>query len=217
MKNNIKNDIHNSSSSENSDLNSQAPKKKSSLIPGKISLFPGRASIFPSVSSKNPPKHSIFPDKNTDIFKGSPSVPPQGAAALEPVEVRAPKEMRFLMVALLISIIIFSVFYWENFGVINQKLVIFFNLFIVIGTIDYFQKIYLFNGDSIERRILFKWFRYKLPDSFSVKRELSGGIVLIDDATNKVILAIGRDLVNNSMTNALKELYQYSESSFEIG
>ena len=188
---------------------SQPPpvKKKNSLFPARSSIFPARSSIFPARPSR-------FPERTSDMFRGSPSVPPEG---FKEIVVSAPREMRFLMVGLLISIMIFSVFYWDSFGVVNQKLVLFFNLMLFTGAVDYFQKVYVFKGNTIERRILFKWFKYPLPDSFSVKRELSGGIILLDDATERVILAIGRDLVNEDMTSALKELYQYSESSLEIG
>ncbi|MBN2802598.1 MAG: hypothetical protein JXR91_05865 [Deltaproteobacteria bacterium] len=196
---------------ETSDSKSAAELKlvKPSIFPSRPSIFPSRPSIFPS-------RQSYSPRKIKSEFSGSPSVPPPGIVNSPCVEVKAPGEMRFLMIALLFSIILFSVFYWDSFGVINQKLVILFNLIVFVGTIDYFQKVYLFKGESIERRILFKWFTYTLPRSFSVKREISGAVVLIDNLTEKIILTIGRDLANDKMMTALKELYQFSESSFEI-
>ena len=143
---------------------------------------------------------------------------PLGEDAMPEIRMRAPREIRLLLLGLLVSVGIFVGFYWDIFGVVNQKLVLSLSALLLIGTVDYFQKEYVFRGDSVARRVLFRWYRYPLPRSFTVHREPSGAIVITNDENDDVLLAIGRDMVDDKMAKALKELYQYSaESTFEIG
>ncbi len=179
-----------------------APWAKASRSPGRFSLFP-------------PAFLAVRPGPDSGFFRGAPSLPP---GEMPEIIIRAPGEMRILVAALMVSIFIFTAFYWSDLGFINQKLIAVLNLLVLAGVVDYFQKVYVFRGDSVARRVLFRWFRYPLPAAFTVHREPSGAIAITDDRNNTVILAIGRDMVDNRMAQALKDLYQcQQESNFEIG
>lgn len=134
------------------------------------------------------------------------------------VSVRSSLEIRILIVILWIGVGILGTYYWSALGLINRGLVGAFSIVLTVGTLDYFQKIYLFEAQAVSRRFLFRWHRFALPEAFEIRLLRSGSYVFYDLDNDSVVLSIGRELASPTMIQALRTLYGFSSvTRMEIG